>query len=480
MSKTKNFLILFSLLLFSSCVNNDLQNALDADKNGDTNSAIKHFDKYLDSKHHGKLIDTNNQKINSLQAKRLVQKIEATLENDEDTLRAQDLRKLLKKMDNHSDWDKDDIIFSLTKSKIQERLDVIRNECESLENVLNIFLENREYIKAYKTFNFIKEKDASYDVSPLTEIKIVDIFVNNNEPNFLRNLEKNNFDKAALFLQSIDEQFFKENYKKELKSKYLKILKRKVKPQIENLIENKKYLNAYYINANTINDEKFTNKIRTNLKNDLISEDGVIKIKDFLTLEGYLIISPELKELVEKDYYEKIDKITLPTTNISFILKNHKLKNDIYSELKSAIKEEIVQMSIPVKIKNSKAANLDYQIELDTYKIANDEFNTKLNITKLRPKYENIIVQNIYSSYNEEFGKISIEKLTRKIMKVIRKNVTLDAPTMLKSARYYLAKKDFSNFKDLTEKLILLNQVSPFCDELKIKLINLLSEYEAL
>ena len=51
---------------------------------------------------------------------------------------------------------------------------------------------------------------------------------------------------------------------------------------------------------------------------------------------------------------------------------------------------------------------------------------------------------------------------------------------MLKSARYYLTKRDLNNFRDISNKLILLNQVEPFCDELKNKFISLLSEYETL
>ena len=135
-------------------------------------------------------------------------------------------------------------------------------------------------------------------------------------------------------------------------------------------------------------------------------------------------------------------------------------------------------MTIPVKIKNSNSKDVDYAIELETYKLEEDTLKAKVNISRLRPKYENIIIQNVSSPYDKELENNSINKLTKKIMRVVRQNVKVDALTMLKSARYYLTKNDFENFKNTTNKLILLNQIDPFCEDLKLKLINLLSEYE--
>lgn len=478
MKFSKIIFLISVLFLFTSCINSNLRYALDAEKSGDTNNAIKHFDKYLNENSNGKIIKTSNKKINALQAKSLAHKIDMTLENQEDSLSADDLRKLLKKIKNYSFLDPDDIIFSLTRSRINERLDIIKNECQSLENILNIFLENKENFKAYKTFNFIKEKDNKYLVAPLTEIKIIDIYVKNNEKNFFKNLNNNDFETASEFVQSIDEQYFNENHKNELKEKYSKILNKKALPIINNYIKEKKFLNAYYINNTTLKDEKITKKIKKELKDSLINEDGKIDVQNFLTLEGYLIINPKLKPLVEKEYYEYIDNITLPTTNLSFILKNFKLKKDLYLDLKSTLKDAILEMTIPVKIKNSNSKDVDYAIELETYKLEEDTLKAKVNISRLRPKYENIIIQNVSSPYDKELENNSINKLTKKIMRVVRQNVKVDALTMLKSARYYLTKNDFKNFKNITNKLILLNQIDPFCEDLKLKLINLLSEYE--
>ncbi|MGI6681396.1 MAG: hypothetical protein ACOX3T_07970 [Bdellovibrionota bacterium] len=477
--KKRNFLLLF-LILCVSCVNHDLQSALDADKKGDTTTALKHFNKYLNSKSNKETIDTANVRVNTLQAKKLVKKIETTLEAQEDTLTADDYRKMLKEIRSHKNWDPDDIIFSLTKSRIKDRLAIIQDECKSLETVLNVFLKNKEEIKAYKTFNFIKEKDRNYKVAPLTEIKIVDIFTKHNEKNFYKNVKNNNFKDAALFLQVLDAELFSEIYKEELRKKYSNVLSQIATPKIAKLIEEKKFLNAYDINNTTIKNEAIKEKIKEELKENLINQDGTVSVKDFITLEGYLIISPELKPLVEKSYYEYIDKISLPITNISFVLKNYGLRKDIYNDLKFSIKSKISEMTIPIKLKNSKSKDLDYSIELETYKIENDKIKTKINISKIKPKHENIVIQKISSIYNENLKVVSTSRLTNKIMKVIRQNVKIDVLTMLKSARYYLARKDLKNFKDITSKLILLNQIEPFDDDTENKLINLLSEYEAL
>ena len=62
MKFSKIIFLISVLFLFISCTNSNLRYALDAEKSGDTNNAIKHFDKYLNENSNGKIIKTSNKK----------------------------------------------------------------------------------------------------------------------------------------------------------------------------------------------------------------------------------------------------------------------------------------------------------------------------------------------------------------------------------------------------------------------------------
>ncbi len=474
----RSYIFIFFLLVICSCSSSDLSEAISADKYGNTDKAVKYLNKYLNDKNDGEIIDTSNEEINALQAKRLVANINTTIESESESLSADDYRKLLKRMENHKNWDHEEVIFSLTKAKIEERLSKIDLECKSLENILNIFLQNGEKIKAYKTYNFIKEKDSEFGIAPLTEIKIIDIFVAMNEKYFYKNLREKNFEEIANFFNLIDEQFFSKEHKEELRNNYYTSLEKIILPEINKMIEKKYFLNAFIINNETINDEKLRKKIQKELKTYLLKDNDTISYTDFITLEGYLIIYPDLKKYVETEYYSKIDSIVLPQTTIAMQLKNYKLKKDLYSDIKTNLKEELGQMTIPIVIKQTSSKNVDYQINVDIFEITDNKLNSKISITKLLPKKENIINQTVSSRFDVDMQEISVHKLVKKLMHIIRQNIKLDTDTMLKSARYYLLRKDLKHFEEITKQLILLNHLESFSTISKNKLIKLLSEYE--
>ncbi len=476
----KNFYIFLSFItmLFANCTNSDLSEALYADKYGNTSKAIKYLNKYLDENNNSETIDTSNDKINTLQAKKLVASINSTIDSEKDSLSADDYRKFFEKIERYKSWDPEDVVFGLTKAKINEQLNKITLECQSLENVLNIFITNNEKLKAYKTYNFIKEKDSKFNVAPLTEIKIIDIFIDMNEKHFYKKLANKDFEQIIDFFNLIDEQFFSEEHKQEIKERYYKSLKKIVLPHINTLIKQKYFLNAFIINNETIKDNELNKTIKKELKNTLLKNKKNISHEDFIILEGYLITYPMLKKYVENEYYSKVDNVSLPETAVAIQLNNHKLRKDIYNDIKISLKEEIRQNTIPIIIKNSSKKDIQYLITIDTSEILDDKLDSKIAITRLKPKKENIINQSVSTRFDITMQEISTHKLVRKIMYVIRENIKLDIETMLKSARYYLVKKDLKQFRKITLQLILLNQLEPFSDIYKNKFIKLLSEYE--
>lgn len=475
---------IFSLFLVCccfliSCATTDLDRALDDDQNGNTDRAIRRLGSYISKNKDGEWIKTSDKKINSLQAKRLSKNIQDILDSDDGSLSANELRKLQKKIKENQSWDPDDIIFGLVKAEIEQKIQKIDQDCESLEGVLNVFLQNKEEIKAYKTFNFIKEKDNLYNIAPLTEIKIIDIFTKNNDKVFLKNLELGNYEEIGDFFELLDAQYFAENHKAELKQKYLAMLDKKINPVIANLIKNKKYLSAYITNKETIDDKNFDKKIKKGIEKEIKENKKEIKEKDFQTLEGYLIVSPKLKKYVQKEYYNFVDKITLDDIFTELVIKNEGLDKNISPEVKMYIKEQITENALPIKVVKDKKGKADYAILIQLYPVEDEKLNGRINIKNLKTN-QDLVIQNISSSYNYSIEEISIHKFVKKMMRVIRHTLKPDIDTMLKSARYYLRKKDFENFKTTTDKLILLNQIEPFESKEQQTLIKLLSEYERL